>query len=347
VNGRPTGTCRYDRERELYLTPAHLPACVSNTCPGCLPCTHDEDGHPVRHCTARDRSKDDKKVAACTSHLATGEAKTCARCIGKVRSDMVAIENDAALMPEEAEYAGVNSEAMVLAGPAAHPGSFEARRNWLALHADEVPDPDPHHPAAVLGRWELTLRRLYGQRSTLGTTLARSRAYLDGILTRAAQDPDVDFTKMAAEIAACRSHIEGVRHDSRAPERGATCFLCDLPAPRLVRRYGHWCTREDCERQHDDTGARDTWVCPRDPSHWWSEAEYRLRVGWDALDNADRLTASQMAEVHGINPATLRQWVKRGKVTQHGRDKSGRALYDVDEAIAARDENPKREKANA
>lgn len=33
----------------------------------------------------------------------------------------------------------------------------------------------------------------------------------------------------------------------------------------------------------------------------------------------------------GIRPGTLRQWLRRGKVTHHGYDRAGRALVDLNE----------------
>ena len=33
----------------------------------------------------------------------------------------------------------------------------------------------------------------------------------------------------------------------------------------------------------------------------------------------------------GISPATLRQWLHRGKLTRHGTDRDGRTLVDLEE----------------
>jgi predicted site-specific integrase-resolvase len=41
------------------------------------------------------------------------------------------------------------------------------------------------------------------------------------------------------------------------------------------------------------------------------------------------VTAAQVLAVLGINPATLRKWVERGKVRRYGRD-----AYDVDDVAA-------------
>ncbi|WP_329615649.1 hypothetical protein OG244_23335 [Streptomyces brevispora] len=36
----------------------------------------------------------------------------------------------------------------------------------------------------------------------------------------------------------------------------------------------------------------------------------------------------------GIRPGTLRQWLRRGKLTHHGYDRAGRALVDLNELPA-------------
>lgn len=38
----------------------------------------------------------------------------------------------------------------------------------------------------------------------------------------------------------------------------------------------------------------------------------------------------------GIKPATMRQWLRRGKLTRHGHDYYGRALVDLDELLTLR-----------
>jgi predicted site-specific integrase-resolvase len=45
-----------------------------------------------------------------------------------------------------------------------------------------------------------------------------------------------------------------------------------------------------------------------------------------------RITDTIAAELAtGIKPATLRQWIHRGKITSHGTDHAGRILVDLDE----------------
>lgn len=44
-------------------------------------------------------------------------------------------------------------------------------------------------------------------------------------------------------------------------------------------------------------------------------------------------TAAELAQVFGVNPATLRKWVQRGRVAKHGRDAYD--LRDVAGCVAA------------
>ena len=109
--------------------------------------------------------------------------------------------------------------------------------------------------------------------------------WLDANAARIADDPDQDWALLTREVRECRQHLEAVHRDSRRPDRGAPCWLCPTPAPRLEMRRGHWCDDPTCEREHDATGARDTWVCPNNPrEHWWAEAEYRYAVAVEARD---------------------------------------------------------------
>lgn len=317
--------CRYDLNHG-HLLRAHWPTCTGIGCPGCLPCTHEEDGAEVRHCTTV-RGKEPQQVR-CTGHLRRDQHQTCTRCIGRVRADLVALEQLAALMPAEATAQGINSEALSLAGPTADPHAFEARRvianrtAWANYEAslDEkafarafaaIPEWDRRHPVGLMRYWDMTLRKAYSEPTKLRHTLSRLIAYATSVLDRFAQDPDQDFALFASEVAACRRHLESVRHDSRRPQRGAPCWLCEpidqCPEdcdvehvhdyagrqPALQLRRGHWCEDEGCTKKHGpcepaceiehehDFG--DRWVCPRDPkNHWWPDSDYRKGVTADA-----------------------------------------------------------------
>jgi hypothetical protein len=90
--------CRWDNEAGAYLTPD------GETC----------DVPKREHCSAR---------KTCPNHLAWGEL-TCARCLGRTRTDIAQIVQRAALMLPEALVAGVDSEAANMAGPAADPEAW-------------------------------------------------------------------------------------------------------------------------------------------------------------------------------------------------------------------------------
>jgi hypothetical protein len=312
--------CRYVAGFGYYL-PSHEHDCTDRTCDGCQPCAE-------THCTARE---------ACTRHLDHAHPLTCPRCEGRTRDDIAEIVRLSGLLIDEAIAQGVDSEAANLAGPAADPEAWSWRRLAAWERGDDVTvleDDDPHHPLAVLGRWDYMLREDYRQPTALRCTLLRAADYLRGQLSRLAQDETQDFALFAREIARCRRHLEDVLADGFRPETGAPCPAC-AKAPALVKRYAHWCWREDCTREHDATGAADSWVCPACHARW-TEAEYRLWVADDYLDNADALTAADMAMVHGIKPATLRKWAERGQVARRGRNTRGQQLYDVEQAVATR-----------
>ena len=318
-------------------------------------------------CTAR---------ASCGREVAPTEL-TCPACLGRTRADLVAIVTLSALLPAEAEHAGVNSEAAYLAGPAAAPGLWfdrraqvmagslcrcpidacpdltqpagpfclcyrgpvrlmhtscswilgprcPSKRDWLSANIDDG------GPAWVLGIWEMMLRDDYGMPDDRRITVASAAGFLDRVLHRVAHDPSQDFPLLAKEVHDCRAHLEAVLHDSRTPEKGAPCPECsssDKPGPNLVKHYV----------DEDTTGTSDWWGCPAVEAHWWSEADYRLRVAGRFLASTDRLTADQMRDQYRIPPGTLRRWVTEGKVKRRGRDDHGRQMYDVTDALMQRD----------
>ena len=266
--------CRWDREAKAHLTRAHLPDCVSPTCPGCRPCTQ-EDGNPVRHCRAR---------ARCTSHLGWTE-HACPECVGKIRANLHEVTTLLALMPEEAEEQGINSEAANLAGPHAD----YVRAQWRLVNADRagqtVEELDMLDPYTCLTMHERYIREHLGHDETtlVSDTIAASAGYLAWVLTDLArlEDGVPLLSALMSDTAQLRLHIEGARRDQRTPDRGVPCPDCvgdGQPAQRLVRHYGHWCTRAGCERLHylDDSG--DVWRCPVDAEHEWSNADYEARL---------------------------------------------------------------------
>ena len=278
---------------------------------------------PEPHCTARTH---------CTRHVEPTEL-TCPTCLSKTRGDLAQIVAMHHAMSDEAQHRGVNSEAANLAGPEADPYSYEARRVWTArtmgLFLGELSDLEPEGPLTVLGGYDMRLRDDYGPRTTLRITVASAARYLDGILHRLANDPHQDFPLFVREVAACRAHMEAVLHDSRAPETGAPCPECSDDTgtgPALVKRYD----------DHDVTGASDRWECPACKA-WWSEADYRMRIGTKYLDHAEALTASQLRLHYRIPEGSTRGWAALGRVHKRGKDHDGRTLYDVNDALACRD----------
>lgn len=273
VRGAQGGAeCRWDREQQQHLTRECLSTCTDAGCRGCRPCTH-EDGNPVRHCRTRNR---------CTSHL-DWEEFTCPECLGKIRANLTAIVDALALMPDEATERGIDSEPANLAGP--HADYVSAQ--WRLINADrdgeQVKELDMRDPYTCLTMHECTIREDLGHDGTtlVSPTVSASASYLDWVLTDLARDETQTeaLVSLLSDTSVLRGHVEATLRDSRTPERGIPCPECmkvGKGAPRLVRRYSHWCDREDCMREHyaDDRG--DTWRCSE--GHEWSHADYEQRL---------------------------------------------------------------------
>lgn len=309
-----TPKCHWDADLG-WLTPEHKADCQDD-CAGCRPC-------PKTHCAL---------FGKCANHVDVAAGiVTCPGCIGKVRGDLAAVVDLSTQLLDEAIEKGVDSEAAVLHGPAAHPEAFAWRRAARAkregLLLSDLEADDERHPYLVLGRWDLMIREDYGPATDLEITINRAHDYLSGQLGRIAQDDDQDFEQFAREIRTCRTHLETVLGDSRKPELGVPCPACregdEENPPRLVKKY----------QSGDRSGASDEWVCPWDSAHKWSEADYRLRVGGDYVQHADRLTSTQMHEAHGVKPGSLTGWATAGKVRKFGKDHTGRQLYSVEDAL--------------
>lgn len=267
--------CRYDREAETYLLPDGSP------------CRTDDYGDPTRHCRHR---------KTCSEHVGWGEI-TCARCLGRTRSDVRQLVNLAALMWTAALAGGdVGADAAVYAGPAANMAEYAEQRE-AAVHRldalmrdakirektylkelEQIVNSDESHPANVLGVWCRMWAEDYGLPMPNTANLAESVAFIEKHLHRVAQDEEQDFPLFAREVRSCKSRMEFLIRNSHSAERGAPCPICPSPAPKLRRDYGHWCDLEDCTKLHyaDDSG--DRWVCPRNREHWWSEEDYRRWV---------------------------------------------------------------------
>ena len=259
--------CRWDDEAADYLTDDG-------------PCRYDEYGDPTRHCTAR---------RTCPGHIGPGEL-TCLRCLTRTQTTLRTIVDLAALTLTAAISDGIDSEAAYLAGPAADPEAWSwhkvAARQGRIWHQSLIEDDDPWHPYTVLTRWEWMIREDYGHPRDTPTSIAQAADYLRSTMRRLAHDPGQDFPLLSRELRACKDHLEATLRNSRTPDRGAPCPACadahpDQPAPRLVRRYGHWCTDPDCEQIHHTDTDGDRWSCWR--GHTWTEHDYRHWVAeWHA-----------------------------------------------------------------
>lgn len=237
--------CRWDHPTQTHYSRAHRPDCKLVGCPGCLPCTHDEDGFPVRHCETRRTTR-----SRCNSHLGPGQARTCPRCIHRTRTDLRQIGDLAALVDAEATHHGVDSEAAMLAGPAADPEAW--RHRWASAAAGRIPaldETDDRHPLNILGWWEMAFRDAYTQPTDTTATLTRSVAYLAGHLDRIAQDPDQPWDAFARAVTSTRAHLEDVlAHGTRDEHADAQieCLVCgSTPRRRML-----------------DDGIEDAWWCP-------------------------------------------------------------------------------------
>lgn len=136
--------CRWDGDAGDYLRP------------GGDPCKRDDYGDPTHHCQSR---------RTCSQHVGKDEL-TCARCLGRTRTDILQIVERSALMLEEAmESGGVNSEAANLAGPGGDYEVFSRRRRiakaWIdaRIHqsargwCDDEDCRERHFKTAAGDRW--------------------------------------------------------------------------------------------------------------------------------------------------------------------------------------------------
>lgn len=308
-----TDTCHWGGAHYGWLTPEHLRDCDDHACQGCRPC-------PKTHCAMRGK---------CSRHVDSAAGIiTCPSCIGKTRRDLaVIVDLYAVALPDEAVESGVDSEALNLIGPAALPFATDYRQGWCEFPRRQ----DAQHPYSTLGKWDLALRETYGPATDLRITVSRAADYLTGLL--AGTFPHIrEFEEFAREVASCRMYLEAVIHDSRTPEKGRPCPRCaevaeDGKGPRLQKR---WAAGDD---EHTKRGDNDTWHCPDEPAHWWTERDYRDKVEADYEQHAEKLTASAITRVYGVAEGTVRQWAAREKVRKRGTDQAGRMLYDVGDVV--------------
>lgn len=290
-------TCRFVSTTEPRVIPhRHAEPCTCDGERGCLPCTE-------THCIVCGRAH--AKAA-------------CVDCLEAARSDLEAIGSLCASLPAEAAEKGVQSEAMMLLGPAADP---EAWRNtatsamWGRIDASYLEDcRDELHPLWVLGTWEQIWRDHLDHYSIATVTVASAHAYLDMQIGYMAEQVDPAFDEFARELRGCRAHLEDVLRDGIREQRGAPCVQCEKP---MVRSGEHWWCN-GCQRYVD-------------------EDQYRYAVGVMYRAHSDRLTAAEMFERTGVKASVVRVWGSRDPTIKRGRNHLGITLYDVAAVIAKRD----------
>lgn len=275
----------HGRQGHRYLTGHHRVTCTEpDWCAGCQPCTE-------AHCP----------VCRHTHHHGA-----CPNCLAKMRGDLAAIATLWGRMDVEAAHRGVDSEAAMLAGPAADPEAWRNRAmSALAGRVDAAyldDNRDEPHPGYVLNTW----------RQILDVT-----DLVDAFRWRTHHP---DLADMARELAACRAHLEAVARDEDPTEVGAPCPHCT-----------HLLTRD-----YAATPDGDRWACARCGA-WWTDDDYRRHVAVEYRRYAAALPAPDIAEEYRVPAGSIRGWASKGLVRKRGQDARGRQLYDVDDVLACRD----------
>lgn len=248
-------------------------------------CRVDDYGDPTNHCTCR---------RTCSQHVGYGEL-TCARCIGRARTNIRRLIEVAPFATIVATEGKTTHDALSLAGPTATFSTWEHRFGKRRIEImDAYPDndelalkhlgkldqerDDEEHPTLLFARWVEELSDAWGLKAPKLTNIATLGDWLDDKLGKFAQDPEQEFWRFAKEVRECLNHVENeltLRRSSKTV--GVSCPTCAGVGvkARLVRLYGHWCEDPDCERIHVADESRDVWRCPRNRDHEWSPKSYR------------------------------------------------------------------------
>lgn len=280
-------------------------------CPGCEPC-------PWDHCTTCHVHHRHRHVA--------NDQHTCDSCVRQAREDLdriVELTNapdwhafdHGTLLDLEAQARGVDSEAAHLAGPTAHPAAWrQRRRHGYHPHPDDLTG--DNHPLWVLGVQDLLVAEHYDHHRAGRVTVTSAAAYLKTNLTDLARDDDFPFDDLAADVNACRSHLEQVLHADEQRDTGAPCMNCGA---LLVRAWDVL----------DSKGVAG-WACPR-CRQTSTEDQYRFAVMHLAREEADHLTDRDMEVRTGVKASTVRSWARSGHVAR--RLDSGRTVYAVADVL--------------
>ena len=249
-------------------------------------------------------------------------------------------------------------EALVALGAVADPHAYAENveaaeyrhatnpRRWPEQTLDMAHEDDDLAPVLqILWYWSCALRDnlgfpLEGRHATVASEANVIRQTLDHIW-----DTEPRFDALAADVRGARRRLENILAEGLRAQHGVPCFDCGVDLVRYSdeprepsRCDGHdgvcYWPHKFCP--HNRGGLVDEWVCPKCRRLYDAESYHRA-VAWAHLIHADALTADQMHQQYGIRPGTLFVWANRGQVAKRGQDHSGRKLYDVAQAIAARD----------
>lgn len=277
-------TCRFVATDQPRMLRTHVRDCNASGCEGCMPCEE-------VHCADCGRR-----------HV---EELRCASCVGTVRGDIGLIVQLSARLLPEATHRGVNSEAAMLAGPAANAEAFSnlnvsARAGRIdgSLLVDNRDEP---HPAWTLGTWDMLVRELLDQPTALRITVERAADYLRGQLTELARRDDFAWEELARDVRQCRGHLEDVLRDGdKSEQTRVPCLDCGT---RLVCKYA-------------DAAASDHHQCPSCRRRYDAGEFARAKAEWLYEDEgADRFVPiGDACAATGRPEFTVRTWLRRGTV---------------------------------
>lgn len=281
-------------DRPRILPGRHNDPCACDGTRGCQEC-------PEMHCVICGRAH---AYAACTG------------CLEAARSDLEEIATLCASLPAEAVEKGVQSEAMMLLGPASNPHEWRTRAtaalfgrfddSYLNDCRDEL------HPLWVLGTWEQMWRDFLDHQSNTPIDLYAAASYLGMQMTYMAGQIEPPFEEFARDLRGCRAHLENVLHDGIRTERGhVPCIDCET---RLVKVYGK-------------TEPDDHWTCGK--CHRVYNAEEYTLAQRHHMDNerGDRfLKVSEALGMINRPEVTLRAWMSAEKIQTQRDPKTGALL---------------------